>query len=331
MKHGRLDIMSFLEDNLNWDIKTTNLFNDDAYLIAADNGHLDIMIYLENKYNWNIYTNNNGEETAYLIAASSGHLDIMKHFLEKHRSIYNNLINSISIKHNKAETDKNPKFLASKKWSIFDRDESGDDAYLLAASGGHTHIMEYLEKTFDWDIHTTNKTKTDAYLIGAYNGSLKTLKYLEEKHNWNIKVTDKDGDDAFLTACYTGNINVIKYLEEKHNWDINVTNSEGSDGYFIAKKYENHELMDYLYKKILPNRIKKDFQLVKDKILNDKCLICQEIIVDSEEYCKCHNNHILHRSCFIDYLVLNNLNSDYRCIYCRDHMYRCSFMFKAKK
>ena len=315
-KYGHLDIMKYLENEHEWDVNTKNIFKDDAYLLATEGGHIHIMKYLQNKHNWNIYVTNNSKENAYLIAALYGHLHVMRFFEELHNNNTN-----ISL------CDDEKLIINKLNWNVHVTDDDEDDAYLFAASGGHIHILKYLEDVYGWDVHVKNKNMTDAYLIAAYNGRIECLKYLENKHG-NVSVRDIDGDDALLLAAHNGHIHIIKYLEHTHCWNLYVTNANEENAYIIAKNSGFYELSNYLQEKMLPTKLNNDFRLLINKTHNVKCYICQDKFEKNESYCKCHKNHIIHRKCYLQYLTINNIDKNYKCVYCRDKMYLCSLKYK---
>ena len=179
------------------------------------------------------------------------------------------------------------------------------------------------------DVSTRNNSGADAYLIAAYNGHLNVLKYLENTHSWDIYTVDHDGDDAFISASYADHIDIIKYLENKHKWDIYRKNKIGEDAYKVALDYESYDVSDYLNEKMLPDKINNNFVLVTNKTYNDECFICRDKIIKNVVYCKCHKNHIIHKECYVEFLTINQIDKDFKCVYCNEKMYICSFKYWA--
>ena len=261
----------------------------DLYCYAAGTGNIEIMEHLQKTYNWKI------EIDAFHTAVVEEQIEILEYL--------SNL----------------PFFDVTRK------NEDGYDAYLIAAENGKLEIMKYLEETHNWDITTVTAIKDNCYLLAAYKGHLDIMKHIESKNNSKIiQHKDEEGHDAYLSAVLGSHFKIIKHLENDMNWDIYIRNSSSQNAYEIAKEnIKNDSIIRHLFKS------KFDFRTFNEKVnANDACQICHDDFSENKIICKCINNHNIHRDCYLQYLFESDIDKEnIECIYCRDKMINCSFIY----
>ena len=220
-------------------------------------------------------------------------------------------------------------------------------------------MLKYLEETYDTDelINFTTKTGYNLLEFACKNNKPEMLKYLHNKYKWDMTHATSEGNNLFHTACTINNIDMLEYITNIKDLKpfIKRQNNEKLDAYYIALMSGNLDIMDYLvddlnwvvkhdevmkfaklvgastdiFVHLRKIKILADFPLIKNKS-NDTCIVCCDKFVTDDAYCKCVNNHIIHKSCYIEFLGNNphNANKDYKCVYCQQQVIGKSYLFE---
>ena len=319
-KLDKLYIFKYLEDRY-FDVvescqKRTNLLN-----IAAKNNSRRIFKYIYEKYvdKINIREKTNGQNVLHLSLVNITDVYYPKYSI----CIY--------------------QYLLTKEWDLFEKTEDGRDAFLCSIQSGNLKLIEDIQKLMikikeNWNVYVRDYNNMDAYLIAATYGHVHVMKMLEKKHRWIIDVKDSNGFDAYLTAAYNHKLSVMKYLEDTHKWDENTVNNKGIDVFDVVHSKDRYNEEE---KKEVLNHIsrRKVESLFKESEIefNSKCLICMCELENDSKYVKCVNEHSMHLDCMIENVIENEKITSYltkpssKCPYCKDHISQRYFIYKIDK
>ena len=226
-------------------------------------------------------------------------------------------------------------------------------------------FLEDIEKEFNFkplknaDING-NDLLLQCLTACAYKSNIKTFKHLIEKYGWDVKTKNKFTNyNVYQTAAKHGHVNILQYLDNEHNWEMDMSGDVTAPGlsiihnrrrvikYFIDKhsidftqyNIENYELKRYVYQmcgknySLVINKFKEIKECSFEKIKSEQCkmnddnlcAICYEEFQKGSVCCLCVNNHIIHKSCYLESLIhqhtpwYSNVKLN-KCVYCRQEV-----------
>lgn len=93
---------------------------------------------------------------------------------------------------------------------IYERDDLGRDAFLLAAENGYDAILPYVHKAIN-HIETRDNLGNTALHLAAAQGQIRTIEWLV-RHGADKEAWNKENLTPFLTAAKTGNAEALRNL-----------------------------------------------------------------------------------------------------------------------
>jgi len=196
---------------------------------------------------------------------------------------------------------------------------AGDTGFHVAANCGSIKVLKYLLDSKYFDINALNDYGANAYHCAAAGGDIDIMIFLE-KQKINIFHKDTEGWDALIYAADSSELKTVKYLCLKFNWNYKTTTKSGET---IADLGDD-SIGKYYNKKNLKQKFK---QIDKSILPNVSCGICLNEFQKNENICKCHNNHVVHKKCYMKHLNINNIFSNFECIICKDNVINCTFSY----
>lgn len=341
-RYDQVENMIYL-DKYYSDKINANMKDDDLYLYCARNGLYRVMGYLES-INWDVTVTNQQGHNAYILALFSANNNVINH-IEKNSNYYipkgsigrrwHELIQIYGEPYTKSIKKDNVTLMIylDTNYDCFNfLSRTNLHPYFLALENDCKNAVNYFEKTHSCNFETKNLDGYNCYLSLISEGNLDKMKKIEDKFGDEaiMNVRDKSGNDALLLACKLNKLNVAKYLIEIKKWNITTINNYGHDIFKLAGTYPNTPMYKYLETKKLyfyfkPLRIDIEPGL--------ECTVCRGEFTIGEKISFCHNNHIIHTSCYCDYLTQKGEKDERRfnCIICNDKMVNMSLIFGKEK
>jgi len=134
-------------------------------------------------------------------------------------------------------------WLLSKGFSLSEMNNNGDTALLLAAYGGHRHLVERLLQ-LGASLEDKNLCGFTPLLSAANGGQLEMADWLL-KHDASLSEADYDGYTSLILAACGGNIELVRFFLDQ-GASITEKNSNGDTALLLASYCGNRDLVDWL-------------------------------------------------------------------------------------
>ena len=134
----------------------------------------------------------------------------------------------------------------------------------------------------------------------------------------------KNEDNCLFYAARNNHFESLMFWENI-GYDLKQKNSLGQTCYDITTSNEIKSYLKYKVTDVFPEDVYRN--------LSDPCLICKSEYEKSDPVCKCENGHIVHKDCYIDYLIQTDIydESTYKCVLCKGKMNRTSTKYSILK
>lgn len=228
-------------------LNETNDKNHSPLLQAACGGHTDMVTWLLDDLNFDIAETDSDGNTALLFAAWGGHFDTMMCLLERGASLFEQNINGHTALLSAANGGRIHiiEWLLTQEFTLTETNHNGDTCLLLAAYGGHLRLVEWLVEK-DVNLTARNRCGFTPLLSAANGGQLEMAKWLVNR-GASISERDEDGYTPLILAACGGNIELVQYFLSL-GASLQETNDNGDTPLLLASYCGHTELVDWLLK-----------------------------------------------------------------------------------
>jgi ankyrin len=225
---GNVNIVNLLLLGGNACIDQVDCTGRSAFLYAIDHGQksiCNILIHEDCNYDIKDHDGKNGV----LIASTRGHLEIVIFLVENY---------GVSI--------------------LYETDNNGNSAFLLAAANGKNAVMEYILDKYNkvWGTFLTtitggksiykNMNDMNAFCLAAIGGHENTIRLLINNRIYEINDKSAVGNTALLYACEGGHYIIAKLLLDNGS-KTNAKNENKMNAFHLSVKSGSLETLKLLY------------------------------------------------------------------------------------
>ena len=234
--------------------------NDIKFISAAKRGNIEEMERLRTDHKINVFFMDEKNGNAYMHACKKGHFEVIQYLENMTDTSYYSSSRQLLLSINA----KNPKKKIKCDINIV-KSLNGNNAFLLAVSGGNLDLVKYLFVRYTIDKKTKNNNGEDALIISIRFNHMNIANYLINVKKWDLGTTNDIGSNIYLYACVQGNLEMVKHLLEEKMFDIDSKNDKGWDGVFYTAISGNMDLLKYLLKNGIKYNKNNNFAAISAK------------------------------------------------------------------